>query len=210
MTLSPGGVAVMLMMPVVGLLMSRVDLRLLIGVGLTSLTLALFYMSTHLNVGIDFHTAWVLRVYQAVGLAFLFVPINALAYTGVPPEKSNAVSGTMNVSRNLGGSIGIALVTTLIARRSQFHQTELASHTTPYDPHFAARVQGIAGALVHAGSSAADATHQALAAVYGQMLRQAMQLAYLDAIRFMAVAVACMVPLLFLMKGAKAGPQVPV
>jgi len=132
-----------------------------------------------------------------------------VAYAGVAREKFNAVSGVMNVSRNLGGSIGIAFVTTLIARRSQFHQSNLAGHTTALNPWFTSQIDGMARALERAGTSAADAGHQALAFAYQQMQAQALQLAYLDALHVLAIAVACMLPLLFLAKAPKPGGPVP-
>ena len=205
LSLSPGGFVVMALMPLVGFLMTRVSVRPLMGFGFAALSLALLYMSRHLYVGVDFHTVWMLRVYQMVGMAFLFVPINTAAYAGIAPEKSNAVSGMMNVSRNIGGSIGISFVTTLIARRSQFHQSELSSWTNMYNPAFTERMQGVARAFQSVGSSSADAAHQGLAVVYRQMQLQATQLAYLDAIHILAISVACMLPLLLLVKSPKPG-----
>ncbi|HEY4157405.1 MAG TPA: DHA2 family efflux MFS transporter permease subunit, partial [Polyangiaceae bacterium] len=133
MALSPGGFVVILMLPFVGRLVSKVDPRYLIAFGFFLLSMSLFYMTTHLYQGIDFKHAMYLRMYQSTGLAFLFVPINQVVFSGVPPEKNNAVSGIVNLSRNMGGDIGIAFVTTMIARRSQSHQTILAAHATPYD-----------------------------------------------------------------------------
>ncbi|MBS2032674.1 MAG: DHA2 family efflux MFS transporter permease subunit [Deltaproteobacteria bacterium] len=205
LTLSPGGFMVMAMMPLVGFLMTRMSVRVLIGFGLTTLALALRYMSRHLYVGVDFHTVWMLRVYQMVGMAFLFVPINSAAYVGTSPEQSNAVSGMMNVSRNIGGSLGISFVTTLIARRSQFHQAELSSSTNLYNPAFADRWRSVARAFESVGSSSVDAAHQGLAVVYRQMQLQAAQLAYLDAIHMLAIAVACMLPLLLFVKSPRPG-----
>ena len=205
LSLSPGGFVVMALMPLVGYLMSHVSVRSMIGFGLAALSLSLLYMSHHLYVGVDFHTVWLLRVYQMLGMAFLFVPINSIAYVGTPPEKSNAVSGMMNVSRNIGGSIGISFVTTLVARRSQFHESQLANSTNMYNPAFTARLQGLAHAFQSVGSSSIDATHQGLAAIYRQMQLQASQLAYLDAIHILAIAVACMLPLLLLVKSPKPG-----
>jgi len=190
----------------VGTLVSKVDARYLIAFGFSVLSASMFYMTTHLYPGIDFKTATLLRVYQSVGMAFLFVPINTLVYTGVPLEKNNAVSGIVNLSRNMGGDIGIAFVTTLIARRSQKHQMDLSSHTTPYNAAFQAKLNGIAAAIQHTGTSAADAMHKATAALYGQLVQQATTLAYIDAIEILAITTALMVPLLALTQKPKGGP----
>jgi len=204
-TMSPGALALIPLMPVVGVLVGKIDARKLIAVGALIIATSMLYMAGHLYVGVDFKTALLLRLYQVAGLAFLFVPINTLVYAGVPPEKNNAVAGIMNLGRNLGGSIGIAFVTTVIARRAQWHQVALSSHTTHYDPSLGARLDGIARSLQHSGASAIEAGQRALAIVYRQVQLQATQLAYLDAFRYLAIAALCMLPLLLLAKAAKPG-----
>jgi DHA2 family multidrug resistance protein len=165
----------------------------------------MFYMSGHLYEGIDFRTAVELRVLQSIGMPFLFIPINTLVYSGVPPQKNNAVSGIVNLSRNMGGDIGIAFVTTLVSRRVQFHQDTLVARTSSYDPTFMSRLTGVARALEHAGASSVDAAGKALHVLYGQVLRQATTLAYLDAIKMLAYFTAAMIPLLLLARRPRAG-----
>ncbi|HEX3695749.1 MAG TPA: DHA2 family efflux MFS transporter permease subunit [Polyangia bacterium] len=208
MALSPGGFVVMMFLPLVGLLVSRVDTRLLIGFGFAVLSLSLFHMTRNINLAMDFGTAVRLRAYQSAGLAFLFVPINNLVFVGVPPEKNNAVSGVVNLARNLGGDIGIAFVTTFVARRAQFHQERLAAHAVASDPTVTATLGQIARALAHAGGASADATRGALALFYRQLQAQATTLAYLDVLRVMGFATAAMVPLLLLTRRPpKGAPQ---
>ncbi len=124
-------------------------------------------------------------------------------YAHVPREQNNAVSGVLNFGRNIGGSLGIALATTQLARHAQVHQTYLAAHTNNYNPTFVAQLQGIARALEHAGTSAPDAARQALAIAYRQLQGQATQLAYVDALRTVAIIAACMLPVTWIAKGAK-------
>ncbi|MFL5248145.1 MAG: DHA2 family efflux MFS transporter permease subunit [Myxococcales bacterium] len=205
MVLSPGGITVILLLPFVGRLVSKYDARYLIAFGFTVLSAALYHMARTIHPGMDFSTAVWLRIYQSVGLAFLFVPINTIVYVGIPPSKNNAVSGIVNLSRNMGGDIGIAIVTTLIARRSQFHQSRLAAHADPWSKAFTSQVSGIAQALQHAGISATDATQRAYAAVYGRLLREAQTLAYLDVLVVFAIFTALMVPLVFVTKKARPG-----
>ncbi len=207
MALSPGGFLIICLLPIVGTLVSRVDPRYLIAFGFSVLSLSLFYMTTHLYPGIDFRTAVSLRAFQSVGLAFLFVPINTLVFAGVPGEKNNAVSGIVNLSRNMGGDIGIAFVTTLIARRSQFHQGNLANYTNNYNPAFLSRLEGIARGLEKSGLSSVDASRRAMAALYGQVLQQAVTLAYIDVLKVMAVITVFMVPLLLLTQRPKGPAQ---
>jgi len=205
MVLSPGGITVILLLPFVGRLVSKYDARYLIAFGFTVLSAALYHMARTIYPGMDFSTAVWLRIYQSVGLAFLFVPINTIVYVGIPPSKNNAVSGIVNLSRNMGGDIGIAIVTTLIARRSQFHQSRLAAHADPWSKAFTSQVSGIAQALQHAGISATEATQRAYAAVYGRLLREAQTLAYLDVLFVFAIFTALMVPLVFVTKRARPG-----
>ena len=206
-TMSPGGFAMILLMPLSGALVARVDPRKLLAIGAALLAVSLFYLSERLSVGMDFRTAVLLRLFQTTGFAFLFVPINALVYAGVAPQKNNAVAGIMNLGRNVGGSIGIAVVTTIIARHAQSHQADLTAHTNGYNPAFRALLAGIQRGLERAGASTTEAAHRAIAIVYRQLQLQAAQLAYLDAFRTLAVAAVCMVPLVVLARYAKpAGP----
>ncbi len=205
MALSPGGFLIMVMMPFIGFMVSRVDVRLMIATGFTILSLSLFYMTSHLYLGIDFRTAVSLRAFQSVALAFLFVPINTLVYADVPNEKNNAVSGIVNLSRNMGGDVGIALVTTLIARRSQEHQAYLSTSPSATGRYFQAHLGALTQAMVHKGLSSADASRRAARAIYGQLLQQATTLAYIDVLRIFAVMAALMVPMLLFTKAPRTG-----
>ena len=205
LALSPGGMTVMLCMPAVGFLVSRVDTRYLIAFGFGVSAIALYHMARTLHPGIDFSTAMWLRIYQASGLAFLFVPINALVFNGVPPNKNNAVSGIVNLSRNMGGDVGIALVTTLIARRAQVHQANLTAHIPAGDPTLAARLAQATAALQHAGLASAQAGKAALGLVYRQVLQQAATLAYLDVLVVLAVFAGLMVPLVLMTRKTQPG-----
>jgi DHA2 family multidrug resistance protein len=197
--LSPGGLVVIVLLPLVGKLLSKVEARWLIAFGFIVSSLALWHM-TGLYLGIDFRTAMMYRIYQSIGLAFLFVPINTIAYVGVPPEKNNQISAMTNLARNIGGSVGISLATTLIARRVQFHQTNLVSHATPYDPAYRDTLAGLTARLMAGGASAVDAMKEATARIFGMIVREATTMAYIDAIWMMAIVSACMLPFVFLLR----------
>lgn len=204
--LSPGGVVVILLLPLVGRLVSRVDARWLIAFGFAAMSAALFHMAHTLYPGVDYPTAALLRIYQMIGVAFLFVPINTLAYQGIPPARNSAVSGILNLSRNMGGDIGIALVTTLLARRSQLHQARLVERLDPGNPALRARLAELAAAFQHAGGSSVDALRRATGAVARQLAQQAQTLAYLDVIFVLGCFTALMVPLVFLARRARPAP----
>jgi len=199
MVLSPGGLATIAVMPMVGALVSRVQARWLIAFGFGITALAMFHMA-NINPQIDYWTAMAYRIYQSLGLAFLFVPITTIAYAGIPQAKNNQVSSIVNLGRNIGGSVGIAMVTTILARRSQAHQHQLIYHLSGYDRPFQDAISTMTSIFVERGYSVADATQQS----YGQMYRllqfHSAALAYLDAIWIMALAACCMIPLVFLMK----------
>ena len=208
MALSPGGLTVILLLPLVGRLVSKYDARWLIAFGFAVLSLSLLHMAYTIYPGIDFRTAMMLRIYQSVGLAFLFVPINTISYAGVPPSKNNQVAGIVNLARNMGGDIGIALVTTLIARRSQVHQANLAAHLYAGSPALAAQLAGISRALEHAGSSSVEAARRAYGVVYRELLQQAQTLAYQDVLFVLACFAGAMVPIVFLTRRVRGGRAV--
>jgi len=211
MVLSPGAGVIILMLPFIGIMVGKLDPRRLIMVGWALASLAMFYMASKLSMSVSFGEIILLRTYQMVGVAFLFVPIQTMCYVGIPQGKNNNVSGMTNLARNLGGSFGISIVETLLARRGQYHQSVLSAHTSQYDPSFTSAVAGMANALKASGVGAAEATKMAYERIYGAMQAQSSMIAYLDTIWVFAILAALMVPLPLLMKRAKkGGPAAPV
>jgi DHA2 family multidrug resistance protein len=138
-------------------------------------------------------------------MAFLFVPINTAAYAFLPREKNNAASGLMNLARNIGGSVGISIVTTMLDRRTQQHLNDFASHLSASSPVLQNMIRGTARAMMAHGSSPAGANQRAYAVVQGMAGRQATMLAYIDCFWFLGVAILAMLPMVFLMKKSKPG-----
>jgi DHA2 family multidrug resistance protein len=204
LALMAGGFAIMLLLPLVGFLLSKYSPRWLLLFGLVMLSGSLFHMTTF-DLDIDFHTVVVARIFQAVGMAFLFVPINTAAYAFLPREKNNAASGLMNLARNIGGSVGISVVTTMLDRRTQFHLNSLANNLSLTNPALQRMIQGATSAMEAAGASAADATNRAYALVQATVQGQATMLAYIDCFWFLGVAIMLMVPMVFLIKKGKPG-----
>jgi DHA2 family multidrug resistance protein len=202
--LMPGGFVIMLLLPLVGFLLSRYSPRWLLVFGLVILSFSLFHM-TGFDLEIDFRTAATARVIQAVGMAFLFVPINTAAYAFLPRNKNNAASGLMNLARNMGGSVGISVVTTLLDRRTQVHLSELSSNLSSANPALRSMIAGASQSMRAHGSSAAGATQQAYALVQNVVGRQATMLAYLDCFWVLGVSILAMIPVVFLMKKSKPG-----
>jgi len=209
LALMPGGFTIMLLLPLVGFLLSRYSPRWLLVFGLVMLSASLFNM-TRFDLQIDFRTAAMARILQAAGMAFLFVPINTAAYAFLPRDKNNAASGLMNLARNIGGSVGISLVTTMLDRRTQVHLNDLSRHLSASNPAFQSMLQGTAQAMRAHGANAAFSTQQAYALIEGTVQRQATMLAYIDDFRFLGWTILAMVPLVFLMKKSKPGGGIAV
>jgi MFS transporter, DHA2 family, multidrug resistance protein len=204
LSLMPGGLCIITAMPLVGFLLGKYDTRKLLFFGLCVLSFALFHM-TRFDTSIDFRTAAIARMIQAVGLAFLFVPINTAAYAFLPPGKNNAASGLINLSRNIGGSVGISLVTTMLARRAQVHQSTLVNNINSGNSTMRGMVASQTQLLMAHGSTASQASHQAYGLVANMIDRQATMLAYIDNFRLLGVIVMIMIPFVFLMKKVKRG-----
>ncbi len=210
LVISPGGFALLLMMPAVGVLSTKVDARFLIALGFAGSAAALFSM-TRFDSNIDYATiAWA-RVYQSLALALLFIPINTIAMTGVPTEKSNNASAIINMMRNIGSSVGISVVTTLIARREQYHQSVLVEHVTPFSWQYRAAVDALQQTYLASSAAAADALRLAQAQIYATVQREAALLSFNDSFWVLAVLLLSMAPLAFLLRKAprRAAPPLP-
>jgi DHA2 family multidrug resistance protein len=177
--LGPGAFVIVLMAPLVVRLVRRIPVRALIMLGYTVLGLAMWYFAGF-NLATDYRREALARVVQGFGIAFLFIPISQLAYSYLPPGKNNKASSLTNLFRNLGGSVGIALVTTLLERRSQFHQSVLVTHVTNGDPALQATFAQVTDRLVTIGYSTADAVARGQAAIAATVHRQATLLGVLD------------------------------
>jgi DHA2 family multidrug resistance protein len=199
LVLTPGGIATIVLLPFVGRLINKVDTRLLIAVGLVLGGVSLLWM-TDFYLSVSFgHMMW-LRTVQMAALAFLFVPINTLAFRDIPAEKTNNASALINLARNFGGSIGISFTSTLLTRREQFHQSQMVEHLqnlNPAYPDFAHQVGSVLG-------SAPDAT-TTLAGIYQQAVQQATLLSYLDDFKMLGVVFLALLPLLLLVRAGKGG-----
>jgi MFS transporter, DHA2 family, multidrug resistance protein len=189
-------------------LVSRIDPRYMIAGGFIATAAALYHM-TSINLGIDFQTAAMYRVYQTFGLAFIFIPINTLAYVGVPQHKSNQVAGMNNLARNLGGSVGISLLGTFLVRLQQSHQTYLVAHASTTNPVFTGEVSMMARSFATRGMPLNHATDTAYSMMSRNLGLQATTLAYVDIISAGVVLLICLIPFVFLMQRPPKRMQAP-
>jgi len=198
--LSISAILLLIEMPIVGQLSSKIQARYLIAFGWLCMALGMFYSTKEFGLFIDFWTATRVRIAQVAGLGFLFVPITLAAYVGVSQEKSNMVSGMVNFMRNIGSGVGTSMVTTMIARRSQYHQTILVGNVTPDNPTFLNAVNDLTNKLTQSGSSLDQAQMQAHARLYQSAQSQAAALAYIDTFWILAVAAMILCALSFVLK----------
>jgi MFS transporter, DHA2 family, multidrug resistance protein len=192
LALSAGGLVLLFEMPMIGQLTRKIHARRLIGFGWLALSLAMFYSTRRIDLQLSFSAATWLRIAQVVGLGFLFVPINLAAYVGIPPEKNNAVAGIVNFMRNMGSSVGTSLVTTVIARRSQFHQLRLVEQARIDNPNFVNAVQGLTQHFANGGLGRHEASATAYASIYRSLQAQSASLAYIDTFMVLSVFAAVM------------------
>jgi len=204
--LLPGGVVLLMTLPFVGILLSKFEARWLVVAGLAIIGAGLFAMS-HFNLEMSSTTPINVWSISRFGMAFMFVPINVIAFYYVLPKKINDATGLINLARNVGGSMGISFVTTLLDRGAQFHQSVLAAHVTPLSQNLQAALQGMEHRFIEHGSSAAQALSQAERLIYATVQRQAMMLSFIDDFRIMAFITLLMIPFMFILKKAKPGKR---
>ena len=202
LVLSPGGFVIIFCMPIVGLLLRRVQPRWLMIFGVLACTAGLFVMSGF-NLYIDYKTAVWSRMVQSLGFGFLFVPISTAAFAFVSKARTQYATGLFNLARNIGGSIGIATVTTMLTRRAQLHQARLVEHLTPLDAAYRQSLAGASQLMTVHGASPPDAAAAAQGMIYGSMLRQANMLAFVDVFWFMGMLFLAIIPLMLLIKNVK-------
>jgi DHA2 family multidrug resistance protein len=191
MVLMPGGFALIFMMPIAGRLVSRVQPKYLMAVGLGITAMSMFYL-TGFDTDVDFRHLAILRAVQCIGLPLFFIPLNTIAYGNLPPGKNNNASAMMNLMRNLGGGIGISVASTILIRRSQLHQERIASTSTRYFSPF-----------VHYMNSIGGFTEKNVVGFYGAVQQQATMLAFLDVFKIMAIGCCCIIGLILMTKKVK-------
>lgn len=203
---SPRGLGAMLMMPLIGYLTGRVDTRRLIALGFIIAGYAV-YLFGNINLDIGIWSIAVPNFLQGVGMSMIFVPLSTISTGALPNEQIGAGTGIYNLMRNLGGSVGISVVTTMLVRRSQAHQDVLVAHLTPYTLAYRQHLHALqAGFARHSGT--VQAASQALRATYRSLVQQATLLAYIDDFRWLAlVSGACLAGVFLLKKASVQRPR---
>ena len=203
MVLSAGALVVLVVLPLVGKLTTRFQARYLIAFGWITLAISMYASSKQIDLLMSFRSATLLRIWQYIPVAFLFVPLTLAGYVGLSAEKTNAAAGLMNFMRNIGQSVGTSAVTTLIARRSQYHQSVLAEYTG--SGRFRNALAALSMGLTRVGLSAHTAQQQALGRLYALLQSQAAVLSYVDAYWLLSMCSALMFVSSFLLKKNEPG-----
>jgi DHA2 family multidrug resistance protein len=195
----PRGFASFCTMPLVGLLMFWVEARKLLVAGLLVVTTSLLILS-RLSLDAGYWNFVLPLIVQGMSLGLLFIPLTTITNGGVSQERMGHATSIFNLMRNIGASIGIAAVTTILARRSQLHTSELTANVTAFSPEAQARLAGLKSALIASGADPATAAQKAAAIVFGSIQRQAGMMSYNDAFLLMAFMFASMLLLVPLMR----------
>jgi MFS transporter, DHA2 family, multidrug resistance protein len=189
---SPRGIGSIVSMMIVGRMIGRVDARYLIAFGFSVLCI-----STYMFTGINLYIAQSNIIYPMIisgfAMGFVFVPLTTISMATLPVEQIGNASGIFNLMRNTGGSVGIAIMTTLLARNQQVHLNVLSAHTTEYDAAFRETFQQIRAGLM-ATMDPVSATQQAYQTIYGMAQRQAAVLAYIDDFWLMTILCFICIP----------------
>jgi MFS transporter, DHA2 family, multidrug resistance protein len=193
LALAPGGVATLFTMPLTGKLVTKVNPKAVLITGLVITAYSVFTM-TQFNLNVDFFTVALSRFVMGIGMGMVFIPLTSMAFSTVKKEEMGNATSIYNLLRNIAGSVGIAFMTTFLARRAQFHQFRLSEKMNPYDLSFKLGMKGSA----YTAATAKPGT--SLGLIYQELLRQANLLSFTDAFWFATMIMLCIIPLVFLLR----------
>jgi len=204
MAMLPRGLGSFLFMPIVGILMGKIEARKLLAAGLMIASFSIYQLSK-LNLNAGYWDIFWPQLLQGTSMGLLFVPLTTITNGLIPKEQMGNATSLFNLMRNIGASIGIASVTTISARHSQAHMHDLAANVNQYSPATQSMLQAMKQAFIARGMDMVTATQQAFAGVFGMVQRQAAMMAYIDTFFLLAVMFIACLPLILLMKKAPKG-----
>ena len=184
LVLSPGGLFLIFLMPVAGKLVAKIQPRFLIAFGMFTISLGMF-LTSGLTPQVSYGTFVFARIMQVIGLPFLFIPSGTMAFSSIPPERSNKASALYSLMRNLGGSFGISLLLSYLQRHQQVHQNYMVEHMSQASAGYSNTLAQYAATITSAGHGNAIAI--ATAKLYRTVQVQSSILAYADTFRLLAI-----------------------
>jgi len=209
LVLSPGGAVTMVMMFVVGRISGKVQPKYLIIAGALIIALSMYDL-TNVYGDLGFWFMARSRMLLGVGLPLIFLAITTASYDGIPPDKTDQASALINAARNVGGSIGVSLVSNVLAHREQFHQSRLVEHVIPSNSAYQSTLQEVTSYFAAHGSSLAQSHQQAIDWIGQQVQSQASFLAYMDAFWVLTLISLGAVPLALALRSVKLSGPAPV
>lgn len=202
--LGPGGIATLIALPIAGFLVNKLNPKFLLAFGIIVNAFATHLMS-EFNLYANFWTVIWPRIVLGIGMGFFFIPLTTLTMSEIKKEDMGNATGIYNLIRNLGGSFGVAFVTTMLSRRAQYHQTHLVEHLTPFDNSYHIFSEQSAQQLQNMGFESTLSEHGGLAFIYKELLRQASMMSFNDTFYIVSMIMISVLPLVLFMKKEKGG-----
>jgi DHA2 family multidrug resistance protein len=199
LVLAPGGLASMLTMPIIGRLIGKVNPKFFLFSGIIICSYATHLMSRFTLSADFFSIAWP-RLILGIGMGATVIPLMTLAFSNIKKEDMANATSIYNFLRNLGGSFGVAFVTTMISRRAQFHQSHLVENLTPFDPSYRITSQQTAQMLQYGGFEDSVTQYGGLKVIYDELLRQASMMSFNDTFYLTSMILIAILPLVFIIK----------
>jgi len=197
--MAPRGLGSFIGMPLVGMMIGRIDPRKMVAFGLVAGAFTLFWLA-RLNLQAGYWDIFWPQFFQGLGLSALFVPLTTISMDPIPRERMGNATSLFNLMRNLGGSIGIATTGTLLARKQQEYVNVMGAHVTPFSETARNALEAARQGFLASGSDAVTATQRAYAAVYGTVQRHATMVAFVDLFRLLGIIFLLLLPLVMLMR----------
>ena len=200
MALAPGGMATLISMPLSGKLIQKINPKSVLAFGLLITTYSIYTMS-RFNPYIDFHTVAFSRVIMGFGMGLVFVPLTSIAFSTIKKEEMGNATSIFGLLRNISGSFGIAIMTTLLARRAQFHQFRLSEQLNPFDQRYQLGMNKAMAVLNY--KTGTESVGAANGVIYQQLVKQSNLFSFTDAFYFSTVLMLCVIPIVFLLRKPK-------
>jgi DHA2 family multidrug resistance protein len=199
MILGPGGLAIFLVMPIVGWLIRVVNPKLIVAIGIVIFAYANYLMSSF-SMSADFMTIIWPRIVMSIGLGMVFIPLTTLSLSSTPKEEMGNATSIFNLVRNLGGSVGVAFAATMLSRGTQIHHAHLSEHITPFDLGYWNAANQSSQLLSQQGMDPVTAQQGSAGVIYNELLRQAYMLSFNDVFFILAILMLCMLPFVLLIR----------
>jgi DHA2 family multidrug resistance protein len=205
--MSPRGLGSFIAMPIVGMIVGKTDPRKLLGIGLIGAAVSLYALG-ELNLSVGYWDIFWPQFFQGLSMGFVFVPLTTVTMSAIPKQELGNATSIFNLMRNLGGSVGIASVATMLSRNTQTHYNILGAHVSAFDTRTRMLLDQIRGGLMSHGMDFTTATHAAYAQLSGMVSQQAVMVAFVQLFRILALVFAVVVPLVFIMRRPRGGQTV--